>query len=101
MGRDSKERKGLRKRHDLREEIRLSKRKGPWAMILLSAAVLMLGLSACSPDAGRAVGTDAEGTDRPGHGSDGNGKKGLGGSDEEGIDEKVKEVSESYNTEWS
>ena len=64
MGRDSKERKGLRKRHDLREEIRLSKRKGPWAMILLSAAVLMLGLSACSPDAGRAVGTDAEGTDR-------------------------------------
>ena len=70
-------------------------------MILLSAAVLMLGLSACSPDAGRAVGTDAEGTDRPGHGSDGNGKKGLGGSDEEGIDEKVKEVSESYNTEWS
>ena len=101
MGRDSKERKGLRKRHDLREEIRLSKRKGPWAMILLSAAVLMLGLSACSPDAGRAVGTDAEGTDRPGHGSDGNGKKGLGGSDEEGIDEKVKEVSGSYNTEWS
>ena len=101
MGRDSKERKGLRKRHDLREEIRLSKRKGPWAMILLSAAVLMLGLSACSPDAGRAVGTDAEGTDRPGHGSGGNGKKGLGGSDEEGIDEKVKEVSESYNTEWS
>ncbi len=101
MGRDSKERKGLRKRHDLREEIRLSKRKGPWAMILLSAAVLMLGLSACSPDAGRAVGTDAEGTDRPGHGSDGNGKKGLGGSDEEGRDEKVKEVSESYNTEWS
>uniref|UniRef100_UPI0036F1B804 YARHG domain-containing protein n=1 Tax=Enterocloster aldenensis TaxID=358742 RepID=UPI0036F1B804 len=101
MGRDSKERKGLRKRHDLREEIRLSKRKGPWAMILLSAAVLMLGLSACSPDAGRTVGTDAEGTDRPGHGSDGNGKKGLGGSDEEGIDEKVKEVSESYNTEWS
>ena len=101
MGRDSKERKGLRKRHDLREEIRLSKRKGPWAMILLSAAVLMLGLSACSPDAGRAVGTDAEGTDRPGHGSDGNGKKGLGGSDEEGIDEKVKEVSETYNTEWS
>lgn len=101
MGRDSKERKGLRKRHDLREEIRLSKRKGTWAMILLSAAVLMLGLSACSPDAGRAVGTDAEGTDRPGHGSDGNGKKGLGGSDEEGIDEKVKEVSESYNTEWS
>ena len=97
MGRDSKERKGLRKRHDLREEIRLSKRKGPWAMILLSAAVLMLGLSACSPDAGRAVGTDAEGTDRPGHGSDGNGKKGLGGSDEE----KVKEVSGSYNTEWS
>ena len=93
MGRDSKERKGLRerhdlrKRHDLREEIRLSKRKGTWAMILLSAAVLMLGLSACSPDAGRAVGTDAEGTDRPGHGSDGNGKKGLGGSDEEGIDE--------------
>lgn len=70
-------------------------------MILLSAAVLMLGLSACSPDAGRAVGTDAEGTDRPGHGSDGNGKKGLGGSDEEGIDEKVKEVSGSYNTEWS
>ena len=59
MGRDSKERKGLRerhdlrKRHDLREEIRLSKRKGTWAMILLSAAVLMLGLSACSPDAGR------------------------------------------------
>ena len=101
MGRDSKERKGLWKRHDLREEIRLSKRKGPWAMILLSAAVLMLGLSACSPDAGRAVGTDAEGTDRPGHGSDGNGKKGLGGSDEEGIDEKVKEVSGSYNTEWS
>ena len=101
MGRDSKERKGLRKRHDLREEIRLSKRKGPWAMILLSAAVLMLGLSACSPDAGRAVGTDAEGTDRPGHGSDGNGKKGLGGSDEEGIEEKVKQVSESYNTEWS
>ena len=101
MGRDSKERKGLRKRHDLREEIRLSKRNGPWAMILLSAAVLMLGLSACSPDAGRAVGTDAEGTDRPGHGSDGNGKKGLGGSDEEGIDEKVKEVSGSYNTEWS
>ena len=101
MGRDSKERKGLRKRHDLREEIRLSKRKGPWAMILLSAAVLMLGLSACSPDAGRAVGTDAEGTDRPGHGSDGTGKKGLGGSDEEGIDEKVKEVSGSYNTEWS
>ncbi len=101
MGRDSKERKGLRKRHDLREEIRLSKRKGPWAMILLSAAVLMLGLSACSPDAGRAVETDAEGTDRPGHGSDGNGKKGLGGSDEEGIDEKVKEVSGSYNTEWS
>ena len=101
MGRDSKERKGLRKRHDLREESRLSKRKGPWAMILLSAAELMLGLSACSPDAGRAVGTDAEGTDRPGHGSDGNGKKGLGGSDEEGIDEKVKEVSESYNTEWS
>ena len=101
MGRDSKERKGLRKRHDLREEIRLSKRKGPWAMILLSAAVLMLGLSACSPDAGRAVGTAAEGTDRPGHGSDGNGKKGLGGSDEEGIDEKVKEVSGSYNTEWS
>lgn len=101
MGRDSKERKGLRKRHDLREEIRLSKRKGPWAMILLSAAVLMLGLPACSPDAGRAVGTDAEGTDRPGHGSDGNGKKGLGGSDEEGIDEKVKEVSGSYNTEWS
>lgn len=101
MGRDSKERKGLRKRHDLREEIRLSKRKGPWAMILLSAVVLMLGLSACSPDAGRAVGTDAEGTDRPGHGSDGNGKKGLGGSDEEGIDEKVKEVSGSYNTEWS
>ena len=101
MGRDSKERKGLRKRHDLREEIRLSKRKGPWDMILLSAAVLMLGLSACSPDAGRAVGTDAEGTDRPGHGSDGNGKKGLGGSDEEGIDEKVKEVSGSYNTEWS
>ena len=101
MGRDSKERKGLRKRHDLREEIRLSKRKGPWAMILLSAAVLMLGLSACSPDAGRAVGTYAEGTDRPGHGSDGNGKKGLGGSDEEGIDEKVKEVSGSYNTEWS
>ena len=101
MERDSKERKGLRKRHDLREEIRLSKRKGPWAMILLLAAVLMLGLSACSPDAGRAVGTDAEGTDRPGHGSDGNGKKGLGGSDEEGIDEKVKEVSESYNTEWS
>lgn len=101
MGRDSKERKGLRKRHDLREEIRLSKRKGPWAMILLLAAVLMLGLSACSPDAGRAVGTDAEGTDRPGHGSDGNGKKGLGGSDEEGIDEKVKEVSGSYNTEWS
>ena len=101
MGRDSKERKGLRKRHDLREEIRLSKRKGPWAMILLSAAVLMLGLSACSPDAGRAVGTDAEGTDRLGHGSDGNGKKGLGGSDEEGIDEKVKEVSGSYNTEWS
>ena len=55
MGRDSKERKGLRerhdlrKRHDLREEIRLSKRKGTWAMILLSAAVLMLGLSACSP----------------------------------------------------
>ena len=52
MGRDSKERKGLRerhdlrKRHDLREEIRLSKRKGTWAMILLSAAVLMLGLSA-------------------------------------------------------
>ena len=107
MGRDSKERKGLRerhdlrKRHDLREEIRLSKRKGTWAMILLSAAVLMLGLSACSPDAGRAVGTDAEGTDRPGHGSDGNGKKGLGGSDEEGIDEKGKEVSGSYNTEWS
>ena len=101
MGRDSKERKGLRKRHDLREEIRLSKRKGPWAMILLSAAVLTLGRSACSPDAGTAAGTDAEGTDRPGHGSDGNGKKGLGGSDEEGIDEKVKEVSGSYNTEWS
>ena len=101
MGRDSKERKGLRKRHDLREEIRLSKRKGPWAMILLSAAVLMLGLSACSPDAGRAVGTDAEGTDRPGHGSEGTGQTGVGGSEEDGIDEKVKEVSGSYNTEWS
>ena len=101
MGRDSKERKGLRKRHDLREEIRLSKRKGPWAMILLSAAVLMLGLSACSPDAGRAVGTDAEGTDRPGHGSEGTGQTGVGGSEEDGIEEKGKEVSGSYNTEWS
>ena len=74
MGRDSKERKGLRerhdlrKRHDLREEIRLSKRKGDMGHDSFVGGGAYLGLSACSPDAGRRLDRPADGETRAARG---------------------------------